>query len=220
VIATRNGTINGHGNVANISAGVEDPGGQSALALGKPFGDGLDAGGEVGGLAQAEEKHGDRERDDGKRRARQHGRDAPQADGDGERLARAELVGEPAGHHHADGVGRRESSQDVTVLDAVEAGNLGFKEFFKIGDHAAVDVRDDRSQKQQEADDPALMRDAIGGAKGRKKTARLGSCLRHSVRLLRRLRGPTNYTGQPDWRAARAHFHSFSAAADEQRMER
>ncbi len=49
----------GHG--ADIGAGVEDPGGDAALAFGEPFGDGLDAGGKIGRLAEAQKYAGDSE---------------------------------------------------------------------------------------------------------------------------------------------------------------
>src|SRR5580692_10723609 len=54
----QSGHRNGNNNVADIGAGVEKAGCQGALTLGKPLGDGLDAGGKVGCFSEAEHEHG------------------------------------------------------------------------------------------------------------------------------------------------------------------
>ena len=94
---------------------------------------------------------------DGKRCARQHGRDTPDADSDGKSLARAKLVSQPARDDHPNGVSRLKRRKDVSVFNAVESRDDALEEFLQIRDDAAIDISDDGGQKQQRANDPALM---------------------------------------------------------------
>ena len=83
---------------ADGRAGVEDAHRQRAFAHGEPFGDGFDAGGEIGRLTRAEEKAEERELRGGARSGVQEARKGPAGDKEGERFARAEAVYHPAAH--------------------------------------------------------------------------------------------------------------------------
>ena len=155
-------------HIAHIRARVEESGCERPLALGKPLCHRLDAGGKVGGLAQTEQKHGQRKTGDRKRRARQHGCDAPQSDGDRERLARAQLVGQTTRDQHRDAVSQLERDCDDPVLVVVQARDNAFERVFEIGDHGAVDIGDDRGEKQKRANHPALIGHSVRGRRGDK----------------------------------------------------
>ena len=83
-----------------------------------------------------------------KRRAWQHGCNAPKADGDRERLARAQLVGQATRDQHRDAISQLKRDGDDPVLVVIQARNHAFERVFQIGDHGAVDVGDDRGEKQ------------------------------------------------------------------------
>ena len=146
----------GH-DIADICAGVENSRRQGSLPLREPFGHGLEACGEVGRLAQAENEHGHAEGDDGIRRAGQHGGETPQDDREGEPFAGTEAVGQPAGGNQADRVGGLKARHNVAVLDTIPA-DFPFEKLLQERDDSAIDIGDHGSKKQQAADYPAVAR--------------------------------------------------------------
>ena len=108
----------------SVGAGVEEAGGEGALFGGEPLGGGLDGGGEVAGLAEAEQDAGDAEADDGDDEGVAHGGQRPDADGEGVADLGAELVDDAAGDEEADAVGDLEADDDVAVV-VVEDGLVG-----------------------------------------------------------------------------------------------
>ena len=111
-------------NGSDICAGVEDAGGQRALALRKPLGDGLDGGGKVSGFAEAEEEARDAEFEGGIGQRVAHRGEAPDAHDDDVADARADLVDDAAGDEQTDGVGDLEGVDDVAVIDLGQADGV------------------------------------------------------------------------------------------------
>ena len=146
--------------------------------------------GKVCRLAQPEQKHGYGECEVTEKNARpgQHRCDALHRQ---MAMAKALRVPEacrvsPPGDHHADGVsapGRL--ARDVSVFDAVEARNHALKKLFKVGDHAAVDVCDDRGEEKKRADDPSQVRLLPAGARSPGEAMEPGTLRGHLVQLLR-----------------------------------
>ena len=103
-------------NGAEICAGVEDAGGQRALALREPLGDGLDGGREVAGFAkaEAEARNAELKHRVGQRVA--HGGEAPDGHDDHVADARADLVDEPSGDQQAERIGELKGVHDVAVV--------------------------------------------------------------------------------------------------------
>ena len=123
------GDQDGRDEEAGVGAGVEEADGQGALFGGEPLGGGLDGGGEVAGLAEAEEDAGDAEADDAGDQRVADGGERPDDDGEGVAALGAELVDDAAGEQKADAVGDLEAADDVAVVEvkaawlAVDAGD-------------------------------------------------------------------------------------------------
>ncbi len=110
------GNNGGRKDRADVRAGVEDSGCERTLALRKPFRRGLDGGGEVAGLAEAEEEARDAEAQCRTSEGMAHGGDAPYAHDDGVADARAEAVDHLPSENEADGVSELKGADDVAIL--------------------------------------------------------------------------------------------------------
>ena len=148
---------------ADVGAGVEDCGGRSALALGKPQGDRLDGRGEIAAFAEPQRDAREKESADAVDQGVPDGRDAPR--GDRNRVAdlRAEAVDEPAEEEEADRIGALERTVDVAEL-LVGPMQLVVEDRLDQGENLPVDIVDRRRKKQQAADDPAVV--GGGGTRG------------------------------------------------------
>ena len=175
---------------ADVRAGVEDAGGERALALREPLGHDLDRRREIAGLAQAERKpRGDESGDrsavgeaDQPRGARprrpehaglgvRHRREAPDDDDQREAEARAEPIHQPAGDQQPDGIGELEREHDVGVVDLGPA-ELRLQRRLEDADHLPVDVVDRRGDEQQAADVPAVVADPLADRRGGRRRRR------------------------------------------------
>jgi hypothetical protein len=146
--ATRNGTINGTAMLPMLAPELKIPVASARSRLGNHSATVLIQAGKLAASPRPSKNMATPKVTTENAKRRQHGCDAPEADGDRKCLARAQLVSKSAGHHHANGISSLERSEDVTVLDAIEAGDHALKKLFKIGDDSAVDVGDDRGEEQ------------------------------------------------------------------------
>ena len=85
------GTVSGAMISTDIRAGIEDTGGEGALAAGKPLRDGLDGGWKVTGFAEAEQEARGGKSEQAARQRVAHRCDAPHAEGERIADARAHL---------------------------------------------------------------------------------------------------------------------------------
>ena len=150
------GTTAGAIDGPDIGPGVEDARGQGPLPLGEPLGHGLDRRREVPGLAEPEGEAGDAEAEGGPGGGVGHGRDAPEADGQGVADPGPEAVDEPAEDGQADGVSDLEGRDDIAVLDLAPADDL-LQMGRQDAEDLTVDVVDGRGGEEQPADGPAEM---------------------------------------------------------------
>jgi len=145
---------------ATICAAVENAGGERAFALGKPFGDGLDGGGKISGLADAEQAAHDHVHP---RQAADEGigdsKHRPDDERQGEAELGADLVNDPAGENGHARVKRREGGGQIRKIGVAPAEparrRRRAEKLLEITDDLPVHVVDRRGKKQQRADDPA-----------------------------------------------------------------
>ena len=140
----------------DIGPGVEDARGQRPLPAGEPLGHGLDRRREVPGLAEPEGEAGDAEGQGAPGGRVGHGRDAPEADGQGVADPGPETVDEPAEGGEADGISDLEGGDDVAILDLAPA-DLLLQVRRQDAEDLPVDVIDGGGGEQQPADGPAEM---------------------------------------------------------------
>jgi hypothetical protein len=141
-------------NGADVRARIEDACRERALAPGKPLRNGLDGGGKIPGLTQAEEKARDGETQHAARERMTHRRDAPHADRERIADARAELVDDRSCAQQADRIRRLKRGDDGAVLDLVPA-ELPPEIRREHAEHLPIDVVQRGGCKQQCADAPA-----------------------------------------------------------------
>jgi hypothetical protein len=157
-------------NDADVAAGVEDAGREGALALGEPFGDGLDARGEVGRLAETEREAGDRKPERAPREGMAHGGHAPDGDPPDHAEPDAELVEQATRDAEHDGVRKLEGEVDPAIARVVPA-DLFLQDGVQDAHRVAIEVVDRRREEEQRADVPAKVLDRAAGRGGLGHTA-------------------------------------------------
>ena len=146
-------------------AGVEYPVGQCTLFRGEPLSGGLDGGGEVAALAEAEEDSGDAEADHAGDDGVAEGGACPDGDGASVTHLGAQLVDDASGEEKADAVGDHEAFDDVGIVEVIgdlelrqhawnptHEGNV--QERLDQPERGAVHVVDGGGGKEQGADKP------------------------------------------------------------------
>src|ERR1700733_8614713 len=141
-------------NGSDICAGVEDARSQRALALRKPFGDGLNGGGKVAGLSNAEEESCDAKLKRAVGERVSHGGETPNAHDQDVADPRANLVHQAARDEQADGVGGLEGIHDIAVVEFCQADRV-LECGLEQRDDLAVHVVDGGGEEQHGADGPA-----------------------------------------------------------------
>src|SRR5579883_605308 len=106
---------------SDIRAGIEDAGGEGALAFREPFRDRFDGRRKVSRFAQAEKEPGEAESGDGANQGVAHGGEAPKAGGGGVAQAGSGAVNEAASEQKADGIGSLKGIHDIGVLNFAPA---------------------------------------------------------------------------------------------------
>ena len=172
-----------------VGAGVKDANGFGTLVGGEPLGCGFDGGGEVAGLAEAEEGAADHEADDARDQRGADGGASPDEDGESITLLGAQLVDNASREEEADAVCDLKGDEDAAVVDVVaglmgviEAGNPTHegqvKERLDEREDRAVHVVNGGGEKEQKTDGPTDVR-LIGGRGGEARVGEAGGLDRH-----------------------------------------
>ena len=139
---------------ADRGAAVIEGGGETAFALGEPFGDGFAGGGPVGGFAGTEKETESGEAEDAICEGGQERDDGVPRNADSEAAAGADAIDLAAANGLSDGIGDAESDSDGGVV-GVGPVVLLLEEGREDGKSLAVDVVDDRGGEEEYADPPA-----------------------------------------------------------------
>ncbi len=139
----------------DVRAGVEQPGRQRPLLLGKPLRHRLDGPGKIARLTDAQGESRQGEPDPGPGQRVRHRGGAPDTHGDREARAGAPAVHEAADDEQADRVGEGEGAVNDAILELVPA-DLRLQRRRQNTQHQTIEVVDRRRKEEQCADDPPI----------------------------------------------------------------
>ena len=155
---------------ADIAARIKQPDCQRAFAAREPFRHGLDGGGKIPRLAQAQRKPRRTETKHAAGQRVRHGRQAPEKYRDGVTVARADGIHQSPKKEEAQRVGRLKGHDDMAIVNFIPAERL-FQGWGEDAQHLAVHVIDRGRHEEQRANGPAktpkALMTGLGGLLGR-----------------------------------------------------